>query len=142
MTGITESVVEEACLGWFRALGFVTAFGPDIGPDGNSEERSSWEDVLLVNRLRTAVATINPAACCLAHVPRWLRRSSQVEPTTHVRLRGGWCPTFARAPAGERDPIADEPGQVSGSGSPDVEAGVLLGSGELNLDARHPLLSW
>lgn len=60
MSGITESVVEEACLGWFRGLGFATAYGPDIGPDGVAEERSSWEDVILVGRLRASVAEINP----------------------------------------------------------------------------------
>ena len=35
MSGITESVVEEACVEWFRALGYATAYGPDIGPDGD-----------------------------------------------------------------------------------------------------------
>jgi len=61
VSGITESVVEEACLDWFRALGYRTAYGPDIGPDGPNEERASWEDVVLVGRLRKAVAQINPA---------------------------------------------------------------------------------
>ena len=60
MSGITESVVESACLEWFRALGFATAYGPDIGPDGIAEERSSWEGVVLVARLRHAVARLNP----------------------------------------------------------------------------------
>lgn len=60
MSGISEAVVEEACLGWFRDLGFATAYGPDIGPDGVAEERASWEDVVLVGRLRDAVARINP----------------------------------------------------------------------------------
>ncbi len=60
MSGITETVVEEACLDWFRALGYATAHGPDIGPDGAAEERASWEDVILVGRVRDAVARINP----------------------------------------------------------------------------------
>ena len=60
MSGITESVVEEACLEWFRALGYSTAYGPEIGPDGSAEERSSWEDVVLVERLRDAILRINP----------------------------------------------------------------------------------
>ena len=60
MSGITESVVEQACLDWFRALGYSTAYGPDIGPDGRSDERSSWGDVVLVGRLREAVARVNP----------------------------------------------------------------------------------
>src|ERR1022692_1703757 len=60
MSGVTESVVEEACLEWFRGLGFATAYGPNIGPEGMSEERSSWEGVILVARLRQAVARIIP----------------------------------------------------------------------------------
>jgi len=60
VSGISEAVVEEACLGWFRDLGFATAYGPDIGPGGVAEERASWEDVVLVGRLRDAVARINP----------------------------------------------------------------------------------
>jgi type I restriction enzyme R subunit len=58
--GITEGVVEEACLGYFRALGYHTLAGPTIGPDSASPERSSWDDVLLPGRLRDAIARINP----------------------------------------------------------------------------------
>jgi type I restriction enzyme R subunit len=58
--GITEGIVEEACLGYFQALGYHTVTGPVIGPDGVSSERSSWDDVLLAGRLRDAIARINP----------------------------------------------------------------------------------
>ncbi len=58
--GISEGVVEEACLGYFQALGYRTAAGPAIGPDGTAPERSSWDDVLLPGRLRDAIARINP----------------------------------------------------------------------------------
>jgi type I restriction enzyme R subunit len=60
MSGITEGVVEEACLEFFRALGYQTLYGPEIGPGGVAQERSSWEDVALVDRLRDSVARINP----------------------------------------------------------------------------------
>ena len=58
--GITEGIVEEACLGYFRALGYQTLAGPVIGPDGASPERASWDDVLLLGRLREAIGRINP----------------------------------------------------------------------------------
>ncbi len=61
MSGISESDVEEACLEWFRAIGYHTAHGPDIGPGGTDQERGSWPEVLLGGRLRDAVARINPA---------------------------------------------------------------------------------
>ncbi|MGH9277868.1 MAG: type I restriction endonuclease, partial [Acidimicrobiales bacterium] len=60
MSRITESVVEEACLEWFRALGYSTIAGPEIGPDGARRERAGWDEVILGGRLRAAVKRINP----------------------------------------------------------------------------------
>ncbi|MCC5954294.1 MAG: type I restriction endonuclease subunit R, partial [Acidimicrobiia bacterium] len=60
-SGISEGIVEEACLGFFRAIGYETLTGPLIGPDGTSAERASWADVLLLGRLRQAISRINPA---------------------------------------------------------------------------------
>ena len=42
-------------------LGYATANGLDIGPDGGNPERTSYGDVLLVERVRTAIAKLNPA---------------------------------------------------------------------------------
>jgi hypothetical protein len=36
MSGITEGVVEEACLEYLRACGYDTLFGPEIGPGGSA----------------------------------------------------------------------------------------------------------
>jgi type I restriction enzyme R subunit len=58
-----ESVVEEAALGYFRDLGYETKFGPDIAPDvkePNVPERKNWNDVVLADRLKTAIYRINP----------------------------------------------------------------------------------
>jgi type I restriction enzyme R subunit len=60
MTGITEDVVEEGCLNYLRVCGYATAYGPEIGPGGAAEERSQWDEVILVGRLQEAVARINP----------------------------------------------------------------------------------
>lgn len=55
-----EGVVEEAALGYFRALGYETKFGPDLAPDGRTPERKNWNDVILVERLTTAIGRFNP----------------------------------------------------------------------------------
>jgi type I restriction enzyme R subunit len=59
-SGFAESHVEEATLAWLSDLGYFTANGLDIGPDGGKPERASYGDVLLVERLRAAIAKLNP----------------------------------------------------------------------------------
>jgi type I restriction enzyme R subunit len=41
-------------------LGYATANGLDIGPDGTKPERANYGDVLLVERVRAAIARLNP----------------------------------------------------------------------------------
>jgi type I restriction enzyme R subunit len=60
MSKLTESVVEQAALAWLEELGYETAFGPEISPGGGHPERESFSDVLLLKRLREALARINP----------------------------------------------------------------------------------
>jgi len=87
--GITEGVVEEACLGYFQALGYATLPGPILGPGGTAEERATWEQVILTGRLRDALVRINPelpsAAIDLA-VARVLRAESQSAMAENERL--------------------------------------------------------
>lgn len=59
-SGIAESQVEEAAIAWLSELGYTAANGLTIGPDGTKPERSSYGDVLLIDRLRTAIAGLNP----------------------------------------------------------------------------------
>jgi len=59
-SGFAESHVEEAALAWLSVLGYATANGLDIGPDSNAPERANYGDVLLVERVRTAIAKLNP----------------------------------------------------------------------------------
>ena len=56
----TESDLEKAVLEWLEELGYSIAFGPDIAPDGELPERLSYKDIVLVGRLREAIARINP----------------------------------------------------------------------------------
>ena len=59
MVGINEETIEQACLDYFRALGYETVYGPEIGPGGIAEERKAWGEVILKERLRDAVQRIN-----------------------------------------------------------------------------------
>ncbi len=60
MTSVVESTVEEAALSWFQELGYAVVHGPDIAPGELFAERESYGDVVLVKRLREALARINP----------------------------------------------------------------------------------
>src|SRR3989304_7671521 len=57
---ITESIIEQATLDWFRELGYASLNGPDIAPGELLSERTSYSYVILENRLRSALAKINP----------------------------------------------------------------------------------
>jgi type I restriction enzyme R subunit len=60
MVAVAESHVEEAALAWLAELGYATANGLDIGPDGDAAERASYGDVLLIARVHAALAKLNP----------------------------------------------------------------------------------
>ena len=60
MIAVNESVVEQATLDWFSELGYETLHGPDIAPDEPGAERTSYADVVLAGRLRSALARLNP----------------------------------------------------------------------------------
>jgi type I restriction enzyme R subunit len=51
---------EQPTLQWLDELGWEVEHGPDFGPGGASPERDTWRDVVLIGRLRSAVAGLNP----------------------------------------------------------------------------------
>ncbi len=55
----TESIVEEAALEWFGELGYSCTGGPKLAPGEYEAERTSFADVVLVERLRVAIQTLN-----------------------------------------------------------------------------------
>jgi len=65
---LTENHLEQATLGWFRALGYQVIFGPDIAPppDGVAPERDNYRQTLLLERLKTRLQTINPTIPAVA----------------------------------------------------------------------------
>jgi len=58
---MTEDQLEQETLGWLTEAGYSTLYGPDIAPDGDRPERNDYRQVLLVERLRSAVERLNPA---------------------------------------------------------------------------------
>jgi hypothetical protein len=58
---ITESAIETFAIELFEKLGYQYFYGPAIAPDSEKPERERFEDVLLLERLRRAVARINPS---------------------------------------------------------------------------------
>src|SRR4051794_36159722 len=57
---MTESAVEDATLGWFQELKYDVLHGPEIAPGEPQAERATFGEVILLERLRTALARINP----------------------------------------------------------------------------------
>ncbi|MDQ7780502.1 MAG: type I restriction endonuclease subunit R [Planctomycetota bacterium] len=55
-----ESEVESAALAWLQSLGWKVVRGPDIAPDMPGSERSDYGKVVLEQRLRDALARLNP----------------------------------------------------------------------------------
>ena len=57
---LTENDVEQAALEWLASLGWRVAHGPDIAPTGSAPERADYTQVVLSQRLRDALARLNP----------------------------------------------------------------------------------
>ena len=55
-----ESDVEAAALEWLQAVGYAYRPGPEIAPGEPAAERATYRDVILVERLRAALAKLNP----------------------------------------------------------------------------------
>ena len=61
--GMTESEVEAAALYYLDQLGYTILNGPTIAPGEPLAERDTYNDVVLTQRLRSALTRINP------HIP-------------------------------------------------------------------------
>ncbi len=57
---MTEDQLEQECLGWLGELGYTHLYGPDIAHDGGDPQRDSYRQVVLTERLRTAISKLNP----------------------------------------------------------------------------------
>ncbi|MGC9375829.1 MAG: type I restriction endonuclease subunit R [Bacteroidales bacterium] len=57
---ITENTIEEFTLKLLEHLGYHYIYAPNIAHNGESPERTSYEEVLLLDRLRESIRRINP----------------------------------------------------------------------------------
>ena len=57
---ISESQIEDATLEWRLGCGYTVANGAQIGPDSAAPERGSYDQVVLLDRFREALARLNP----------------------------------------------------------------------------------
>ena len=57
---IAESAIESFAIELLEKQGYQYVYGPAIAPDSDTPERASFEDVLLLDRLKAAVGRINP----------------------------------------------------------------------------------
>src|SRR5690606_20927366 len=60
MIRLTENIIEDFAIKLLEHMGYDYIYGPSIAYDGETPERSSYEDILLTTRLENAVSRINP----------------------------------------------------------------------------------
>lgn len=63
---MTEDQLEQEVLSWLADTGYKNLYGPDIAFDGINPERANYQQVLLVERLRSTVYRLNPSIPALA----------------------------------------------------------------------------
>ena len=79
MPTLTEFKIEEFAIGLLQSEGYRYLYGPDIAPDGPDAQRTSFEDVVLINSLRESVYKINhtlPKDVCDEAINQVLRIAS------------------------------------------------------------------
>ena len=87
MTTLTESDVEQAALAWLEGLSWNVAHGPDLAPDTLGAERADYGQVVLEQRLRDALALLNPDLPASAVDETFRRLTSPEGPTLETRNR-------------------------------------------------------
>jgi len=60
MKPITENIIEESAIEILQSQGWEYANGKEISPEGLFCERENFSQIVLLNRLRSAIAKINP----------------------------------------------------------------------------------
>lgn len=59
MTRITEHSIEELAIELLGKFGYEYVYAPHTVPDGETPERKTYEQVLLLDRFRNAIKRIN-----------------------------------------------------------------------------------
>ena len=91
MTKLGESQVESAALAWLADLGYATAHGPHLSPEGATPERASYADVVLADRLRVRLACITPGipSAAVGEVAKKGLRAGLRTPIERIAIPGG-----------------------------------------------------
>ena len=63
MKPLTENIIEQSAIEILQSLGWQYLPGPFIAPGAEQSERDSYEQIILTERLRKAIQTLNP------HIP-------------------------------------------------------------------------
>jgi type I restriction enzyme R subunit len=87
MARLTESIVEDAALAWLESLGWQIGHGPDIAPETPAAERVDYGQVVLEQRLRDALARLNPTLPAEALGDAFRRLTRPEGPTLEARNR-------------------------------------------------------
>lgn len=83
----TESTVEQAALAWLESLGWVVKHGSEIAPGELFAERHDYGQVVLEQRLRDALARLNPGLPQEALDDAFRRLTRPDGPTLEARNR-------------------------------------------------------
>ena len=67
MTRLTESQLEDYVISTLTEQGYNYVYAPEIAVDGSAPERSSYQEVMLLDRLKSAIRVINPLLPAEAH---------------------------------------------------------------------------
>ena len=86
MASLFESVVEQAALDWFRALGYDVVGGPDM-PPGPQALRESYADAIFPSVVRGALARLNPKLPAEALDDAFRKLTHPEGPTLEARNR-------------------------------------------------------
>ncbi|MGU5546763.1 type I restriction endonuclease subunit R [Aeromonas veronii] len=63
---MTEDQLEQEVLGWLAEVGYRVVCGYDVAPDSDNPWRANFNQVLLLDQLRGAVARLNPSVPMVA----------------------------------------------------------------------------
>jgi type I restriction enzyme R subunit len=87
MPAFTESIVESAALAWLERLGWTVKHGPEIAPGELAAERDDFGQVVLAQRLRDALARLNPTLPAEAIADAFRKLTRPEGPTLEARNR-------------------------------------------------------
>ena len=67
MSYMTESKIEEYTIHLLEGFGYGYLYGPEVAPDSSSPERSTFSEVILPGRVKSALKRLNPQLPSSAH---------------------------------------------------------------------------